>query len=105
MEITLSRLKEFENILKKYDQTLCVYFSPNKEIPLASIAPKDLLSVTLKWSNLSKQGLVCGILGCSEEPNKKCSMCTSSYCSEHIPWHFHSASNTGILEKDSSEMR
>lgn len=105
MEITSARLQQFENILKKYDQELCVYFSPNKEMSLASIAPKDLLSVTLKWSNLSKQGLLCGILGCSDKPNKKCNMCPSHYCSEHFPWHFHSPTNTGILEKDSSEMR
>lgn len=105
MEITSARLQQFENILKEYDQTLELYFSPNKQTKLADIHPKDLFSVTIKWSNLSKQGLVCGILGCSEEPNKKCNICTCSYCSEHISWHFHSATNTGILEKDSTEMR
>lgn len=105
MEITTSRLQEFENILKKYDQTLELYFSLNKQTKLRDIHPKDLLNITIKWSNLSKQGLVCGILGCSGEPNKKCDICTCSYCSEHISWHFHSVSNTGILEKDLSEMR
>jgi len=105
MKINVSRLQHFEEILKKYDQTLEVYFSPNKQKPLESIDPKDLLTCTLKWSKLSKQGLVCGILGCSEDPNCKCTICPSHYCSEHISWHFHSASNTGILEKDSSEVR
>ena len=105
MNVTLHRLKQFEEILKKHDQKLSFYFSPTKQIPLDSIDPRELLETALKWGELSAQGLVCGILGCGAEPDKICSVCDSHYCSEHIPWHFHSATNTGILEKDSSEMK
>ena len=105
MEQKSNRLQRFEEILKKHDGELYMYFSPKSEMRLNDINPKDLLSTTLKWSNLSAQGLLCGILGCSQEPDQPCSMCNCHYCSEHIPWHFHSAENTGILEKDSSEMR
>ena len=105
MELKYKRLEEFEKILKKYDDELYVYFNPKKEIQLSSLDPKELYSAATKWSKLSEQGLVCGILGCSDEPNVKCKMCKCSYCSEHLSWHFHSRTNTGILEKDSSEMR
>ena len=105
MEQKSNRLQRFEEILKKYDGELYMYFNPKKQQPLNSIDPKDLFASAIKWSNLSAQGLICGILGCSQEPDKPCSICDCHYCSEHIRWHFHSATNTGILEKDSSEMR
>jgi len=105
VKLKSDRLQQFEEILKKYDENLFIYFSPKNQQPLNAINPRDLLAATTKWSNLSAQGLVCGILGCSEEPDKECTICHFHYCSEHIPWHFHSATNTGILEKDSSEMR
>jgi len=105
MSVKSDRLQRFEDILKRYDGELYMYFSPKKQLLLNSIDPRDLLATATKWSNLSAQGLVCGILGCSEEPDKPCIICDCHYCSEHIPWHFHSATNTGILEKDSSEMR
>jgi len=105
MNIKSDRLQQLEEILKEHDSKLLFYFSPKKQIPLDSINPRDLLAATTKWSNLSVQGLVCGILGCSAEPDKPCSICDCHYCTEHMPWHFHSASNTGIMEKDSSEMR
>ncbi len=105
MDSKSDRLQHFEDILKKYDDKLYVYFSPKNQQRLDSIDPRDLFASVTKWSNLSAQGLVCGILGCSDEPDKPCSFCDCYYCSEHIPWHFHSADNTGILEKDSSEMK
>ncbi len=105
MEIKSNRLQRFEEILKKYDSELFLYFSPNNQKSLNSINLKDLFAATTKWSNLSAQGLVCGILGCSQEPDKACGICDCHYCSEHIQWHFHSSTNFGILEKDSSEMR
>jgi len=105
MNITSDRLQQFEEMLKEYDQKLLFYFSPTKQVPLDSIEPRDLFEAAIKWSKLSAQGLVCGILGCSAQPNRTCSICDCHYCTEHIPWHFHSATNTGILEKDSSEMR
>jgi len=105
MNVKSDRLEEFEDILKQYDQELHMYFSPKKEVKMGDIDPKELFSKVSQWSKLSKQGLICGIMGCSADPKNECSICCSHYCPEHIPWHFHSASNTGILEKDSSEMR
>ena len=105
MNITSERLQQFEEILKKYDGELYMYFSPNSQQKLNDIDPRELLSSAKKWSNLSAQGLVCGILGCSDEPNIQCLTCGCYYCTSHKSWHFHSATNTGILEKDSTEMR
>lgn len=105
MNVKSDRLQRFEEILKEHDGTLHLYFSPKKQLPLNSIDPRDLFASATKWSNLSAQGLVCGILGCSAEPDRPCRICDCHYCSEHILWHFHSTTNTGILEKDSSEMR
>lgn len=99
------RLKEFEEILKNYDKELHMYFSPKKEIKISEIDPRELLTKIEKWSKLSKQGLVCGIMGCSSEPKETCKICGSYYCTPHIKWHFHSTNNTGILEKDSSEIK
>lgn len=105
MIITTKRLTRFEEILKKYDPELHVYFSPNNEVKMSDINPIELFSKVSQWSKLSKAGLICGIMGCSADPNETCNMCNSHYCLEHRPWHFHSATNNGILEKDSSEMR
>lgn len=99
------RLAHLNDILKKYDGELYMYFNPNSQQKLNDIDPRELLSSAKKWANLSAQGLVCGILGCSDEPKNQCPMCKCHYCLDHIKWHFHSATNTGILEKDSSEMR
>ena len=99
------RLDQFEEILKEHDSELFMYFSPKSQMRLNDINPRDLFATTRRWSNLSAQGLLCGILGCSEEPKNKCPICNCHYCLEHVKWHFHSATNTGILEKDSSEMR
>ena len=105
MEQKSNRLQRFEEILKEHDSELFMYFSPKSQMRLNDINPRDLLATALRWSNLSAQGLLCGILGCSEEPDTPCSICSCHYCLEHIPWHFHSVENSGILEKDSSEMR
>jgi len=105
MNIKSDRLETFEDILKQHDQELYMYFSPKREVKLSDIDPEELFAKVSQWSKLSKQGLICGIMGCSADPKNECSICCSHYCPEHIPWHFHSASNTGIIEKDSSEMR
>ncbi len=99
------RLKQLEEILKKHDGELEMYLNPNSSEKLNTINLEDLAASVTKWSNLSAQGFVCGILGCSVEPKNQCPICDCHYCTEHIKWHFHSATNTGILEKDSSEMR
>ena len=99
------RVKRFEEILKNFDGEKKLYLNPNSQEKLSSLNPEELLSTALKWSNLSAQGLVCGILGCSEEPGSQCTICQCHYCYDHLKWHVHSLENTGILEKDSSEMR
>ena len=99
------RLAQLNDILKKYDGELYMYFNPNSQQKLNDIDLRDLLSSATKWANLSAQGLVCGILGCSDEPNIQCPICSCYYCKLHKSWHFHSATNTGIFEKDSTEMR
>ena len=98
------RLQLLKDILKKHHQKLLMYFNPKKQLSLDTLDVKDLARTVMKWGKLSAQGLVCGILGCSAEPDNICDMCNCHYCSEHIPWHFHSVTNTGILEKDSSEV-
>jgi len=105
MNTKSDKLQRLEEILKKHDPKLLFYFNPKKQLPLDILNLEDLAASATKWGNLSAQGLVCGILGCSAEPDKVCSICDCHYCTEHIPWHFHSATNTGIIEKDSSEMR
>ena len=99
------RVDHLCEILKKYDGNLEMYLNPNSSEKLETIDIQKLSDDVTKWSNLSAQGLVCGILGCSEDPKNKCQVCSAHYCSEHVKWHFHSAHNTGILQRDSSEMR
>lgn len=99
------RVDHLKDILKKYDGGLELYINPNSSEKLNSINMQKLAADVTKWSNLSAQGLVCGILGCSEDPKNGCVICGSHYCTEHIKWHFHSLTNDGILEKDSSELR
>ena len=43
-----------------------------------------------EWANRSKDGLVCGILGCDSNPKSKCPICNNHYCFEHVKIHFHS---------------
>ena len=37
----------------------------------------------------SMAGEVCAVLGCKEEPTKKCDICGAHYCKEHIKSHLH----------------
>lgn len=94
-----------KDILKNYDGEKEMYLNPNSTIKLDDLNLHDLAVTAVKWSNLSAQGLVCGILGCNVGPKNQCPICNCHYCTDHIKWHFHSATNTGILERDSSEMR
>lgn len=101
----MSRLEEFEEILKKYDQDLYMFFSPKKHVKMSDIDPRELFSKVEKWSQLSRQGLICGIMGCTAEPTEVCKTCGCSYCLEHRQWHVDAISGgTGILEKDESEV-
>jgi len=49
----------------------------------------DFLSDVDKWRIESKKGLLCGIFGCNEPVEIKCSICKHGYCSEHKNSHFH----------------
>lgn len=102
MNKKLDELKHLEDILKKYDGEKEMYLGPNNSEKLSTLNLTELLSDVTTWSNLSAQGMVCGILGCNANPKNKCPICNCHYCLEHISWHMHSG--TGILEKNSSEM-
>jgi len=43
-----------------------------------------------KWSEESKKGLICGIFGCNEPVEIRCTICKSGYCKEDKNIHFHS---------------
>ncbi len=60
----------------------------------------SFLSEINQWHEQSKKGLVCGIFGCNEPVQIRCNICKGGYCEEHKKWHFHSATNDGILFKD-----
>lgn len=98
-----NRLDIFEKILKEHDQDLYMYFSPKNEIQLKDIDPRELFSKAIKWSNLSVQGLLCGMMGCSDDPTETCKMCGCTYCLLHIKWHFHTVNNNGIIEVDEKD--
>lgn len=98
------RLEKFEEILKEYDQDLYMFFSPKNHIKMSDIDTRELFSKVSKWSQLSKQGLICGIMGCTSDPTERCKTCGSHYCPEHRQWHMDAINGgTGILEKDESE--
>lgn len=42
-----------------------------------------------QWGKESKKGLVCGIFGCNEPVETRCSICKHGYCVEHKNSHFH----------------
>jgi len=40
-----------------------------------------------EWSKASIEGLLCGIVGCRNIPEGKCSVCKYYYCNVHKPLH------------------
>ncbi len=59
MSFNEQRLKD---ILKEYDQDLYMVFGGDKQIKVSDIDPRDLFSRVTQWSNLSRRGLLCGIM-------------------------------------------
>ncbi len=51
------------------------------------------MNITLReldiWKEDSEEGLVCGIFGCTNQPEHCCSLCGNHYCGEHVKIHFH----------------
>lgn len=41
------------------------------------------------WATMSREGKVCGILGCEDKPDMQCPYCQNWYCVEHKNIHFH----------------
>jgi len=41
------------------------------------------------WKEDSEEGVVCGMFGCTSQPNHPCPLCGNHYCGEHIKIHFH----------------
>ena len=50
---------------------------------------EEFFSNVEKWSIESKKGLLCGIFGCNESVEIRCSICRRGYCFEHKKYHFH----------------
>jgi len=50
-----------------------------------------------EWKERSQKGEVCGMLGCTNEPVKKCHHCGNWYCEEH---KFHIDIFGGELNKE-----
>lgn len=49
-----------------------------------------------EWRDRSRKGDVCGMLGCTKRPVKKCHHCGNWYCEEHL---FHIEIFGGKLNK------
>ena len=79
--------------------------SPDDEVYRGTMSPKTLKELgmkkmyedVMKWGEQSRQGLLCGIFGCTADPSSPCPICHCGYCPEHIRMHFHAASNDGIF--------
>jgi len=48
------------------------------------------------WQNLSKDGKVCGIMGCGETPKNQCPICKEFYCMEHVGIHYHVSAKENV---------
>lgn len=93
--------EKFKKIMKKIPVNAEIYVGHGKEEKnINDISSEEFLEKVMKWSNESKKGSLCGIYGCTEEPDKKCKFCGCAYCSEHIKIHFHHKDNEGIILRD-----
>ncbi len=94
-------LKKFKKIIKKVPPDAEIFVGQGQElVNIDDIDPKELYAKIKKWSNESMKGLVCGIFGCTTDPDQKCAICGSGYCSEHIEIHFHHDCHDGIILKE-----
>lgn len=53
-----------------------------------------------EYLKLSKQGKICGIVGCRANPVEKCEICGAHYCKEHSDYHFHAVPPITVLEAE-----
>ncbi len=87
--------------MKKVPVDADIFVGQGKEmVNIETIDPKELFEKIHKWSDLSMKGVLCGIFGCTTDPDKTCKICGSAYCSEHIVIHFHHDCHEGIILKE-----
>ena len=56
------------------------------------------------WKRDSEEKIVCGMLGCMNEPTYHCPLCGNHYCGEHKSSHFHLLSDlTKNIDKETSQ--
>jgi hypothetical protein len=97
-------IKQFKKILKNIPSDGEIYVGQGREeVNINEIDAKELYAKVTKWSIQSMNGLLCGILGCQENPKNQCPICTGSYCYEHIKIHFHHDCHDGIILKEIKE--
>lgn len=42
-----------------------------------------------EWIKRSREGRLCSIFGCEQEPLTRCQKCANYYCNEHFESHAH----------------
>ena len=46
-----------------------------------------------EWISKSRNGDLCGVLGCMHPPTSQCPKCMNHYCSGHLDLHVHKVSD------------
>ena len=52
-----------------------------------------------EWSERSKRGEVCGMVGCQNTPTTQCPTCYRHYCYDDVQNHFHAISDEEAAEQ------
>jgi len=93
--------KKFKKLMKFLPEDSEIFVGKGKfEVSAKDVDLNELFANVKKWGNESAKGLVCGIYGCTEDPDSPCQICGCGYCSVHIKVHFHKEDYTGIILKD-----
>jgi hypothetical protein len=52
-----------------------------------------------EWSDKSRRGEVCGLIGCRDKPTTRCDICSRHYCYRDLRNHRHIMTDTEIEER------
>jgi hypothetical protein len=52
-----------------------------------------------EWSDKSKKGEVCGVLGCRQKPTTRCAKCSRHYCYQDLQNHKHIVTDREMEEE------
>ncbi|MFY9796653.1 MAG: hypothetical protein WAJ93_13280 [Candidatus Nitrosopolaris sp.] len=58
-----------------------------------------MMSTVYEWTERSRKGEVCGVLGCRDTPTTQCPICGNHYCLRDLGSHGHIITDAEIEEQ------